>query len=113
MESWFSTFKSELGERFESYAQAKEKTFDYIEVFSGDDNTYAAPPKGSTTTLPTIVLSQTHLRSFTPIAFARARATCLPMSDTPTPGGARGTLKAGPPSPDFPEGAGADKHDDV
>jgi transposase InsO family protein len=33
MESWFSTFKSELGERFDSYAQAKEKAFDYIEVF--------------------------------------------------------------------------------
>ena len=33
MESWFSTFKFELGERFESYAEAKEKTFDYIEVF--------------------------------------------------------------------------------
>lgn len=33
MESWFSTFKFELGERFESYAQAKEQTFDYIEVF--------------------------------------------------------------------------------
>lgn len=33
MESWFSTFKSELGEWFESYAAAKEKTFDYIEVF--------------------------------------------------------------------------------
>jgi transposase InsO family protein len=33
MESWFSTFKSELGEDFESYAEAKEKSFDYIEVF--------------------------------------------------------------------------------
>ena len=33
MESWFSTFKSELGERFESYAAAKEQTFDYVEVF--------------------------------------------------------------------------------
>ena len=33
MESWFSTFKSELGERFESYAEAKEKTFDFVEVF--------------------------------------------------------------------------------
>ena len=32
-ESWFSTLKSELGERFESYASAKEKLFDYIEVF--------------------------------------------------------------------------------
>lgn len=33
MESWFSTFKSELGERFESYAVAKEQAFDYIETF--------------------------------------------------------------------------------
>lgn len=32
-ESFFSTFKSELGERFDSYADAKEKSFDYIEVF--------------------------------------------------------------------------------
>jgi putative transposase len=33
MESWFSTLKSELGERFESFAQAKDELFDYIEVF--------------------------------------------------------------------------------
>jgi putative transposase len=33
MESWFSTLKCELGERFESYAQAKEDLFDYIEAF--------------------------------------------------------------------------------
>jgi len=33
MESWFSTLKSEAGERFESYAHAKEALFDYIEVF--------------------------------------------------------------------------------
>jgi transposase InsO family protein len=33
MESWFSTYKSERGERFESYAEAKDKSFDYIEVF--------------------------------------------------------------------------------
>ena len=33
MESWFSTLKSELGERFDSYAIAKEQIFDYIEVF--------------------------------------------------------------------------------
>ncbi len=32
-ESWFSTFKFELGETFESYAQAKEQSFDYIEIF--------------------------------------------------------------------------------
>jgi transposase InsO family protein len=33
MESWFSTLKFELGERFASYAIAKEQLFDYIEVF--------------------------------------------------------------------------------
>ena len=33
IESWFSTVKSEEGERFESYAHAKEVLFDYIEVF--------------------------------------------------------------------------------
>jgi len=33
MESWFSTVKTEEGERFESYAHAKEALFDYIEVF--------------------------------------------------------------------------------
>ncbi len=39
MESRFSTFKSELGERFDTYGHAKEQLFDYIEVFitsSGD-----------------------------------------------------------------------------
>jgi putative transposase len=33
MESWFSTLKQELGEQFESFADAKAKLFDYIEVF--------------------------------------------------------------------------------
>jgi transposase InsO family protein len=33
MESWISTYKFELGEVFESYPEAKDKTFDYIEVF--------------------------------------------------------------------------------
>ena len=33
MKSWFSTVKSEEGERFASYAHAKEALFDYIEVF--------------------------------------------------------------------------------
>jgi putative transposase len=32
-ESWFSTLKAELGERFESHAAAKDELFDYIEVF--------------------------------------------------------------------------------
>lgn len=33
MESWNSTFKSELGEHFESYGAAKAQAFDYIEVW--------------------------------------------------------------------------------
>ena len=33
MESFNYTIKSELGERFEGYADAKEQLFDYIEVF--------------------------------------------------------------------------------
>jgi transposase InsO family protein len=33
MESFFSTVKSELGERFAAYRIAKEELFDYIEVF--------------------------------------------------------------------------------
>lgn len=33
MESFFSTFKAELGERFDSHLHAKTETFDYIEVF--------------------------------------------------------------------------------
>ena len=33
MESWFSTLKAELGERFDSPAEAKVELFDYIEVF--------------------------------------------------------------------------------
>jgi len=32
-EAFFSTFKSELGERFDSYADAKAQAFDYVEVF--------------------------------------------------------------------------------
>ena len=33
MESWFSTLKFELGERFDSPSRAKHQLFDYIEVF--------------------------------------------------------------------------------
>ena len=33
MESFFSTVKSELGERFESHGEAKMELFDYIEMF--------------------------------------------------------------------------------
>jgi transposase InsO family protein len=41
-ESWFSTLKSELGERFESYAQTKEQLFDYIEVFYNQRRRHSA-----------------------------------------------------------------------
>lgn len=33
MESLFATLKAELGERFETFASAKEQLFDYIEIF--------------------------------------------------------------------------------
>src|SRR5882672_3051548 len=33
MESWFSTMTFELGDRFDTHAEAKTKLFDYIEVF--------------------------------------------------------------------------------
>jgi len=33
MESWFSTLKSELGERFDDPGRAKHELFDYIEIF--------------------------------------------------------------------------------
>jgi putative transposase len=33
MGSFFSTLKSELGERFDSCAEAKMELFDYLEVF--------------------------------------------------------------------------------
>ncbi len=42
MESWNSTLKSELGERFESYAAAKEQLFDYIEVFYNQQRRHSA-----------------------------------------------------------------------
>jgi putative transposase len=33
MEAFFSTVKSEVGERYESHGNAKAELFDYIEVF--------------------------------------------------------------------------------
>jgi len=42
MESWFSTLKSELGERFETHGDAKEKLFDYIEVFYNQQRSHSA-----------------------------------------------------------------------
>jgi putative transposase len=42
MESWFSTLKSELGERFESAAAAKHELFDYIEVFYNQKRRHSA-----------------------------------------------------------------------
>jgi len=42
MESWFSTLKSELGERFDTYGHAKEQLFDYIEVFYHQQRRHSA-----------------------------------------------------------------------
>jgi putative transposase len=42
MESWNSTLKSELGERFESHAVAKDQLFDYIEVFYNQQRRHSA-----------------------------------------------------------------------
>ena len=42
MESWFSTLKAELGERFETHAAAKEQLFDYIEVFYNQQRRHSA-----------------------------------------------------------------------
>jgi transposase InsO family protein len=41
-ESWFSTLKSELGERFETCGAAREKLFDYIEVFYNRQRRHSA-----------------------------------------------------------------------
>ena len=42
MESWFSTLKFELGDRYETPAEAKEKLFDYIEVFYNQQRRYSS-----------------------------------------------------------------------
>jgi putative transposase len=42
MESWNSTLKSELGERFETHAAAKDQLFDYIEVFYNQQRRHSA-----------------------------------------------------------------------
>ena len=41
-ESFFSTLKSELGERFESRGVAKDELFDYIEVFYNQQRRHSA-----------------------------------------------------------------------
>jgi putative transposase len=42
MESWNSTFKSELGERFENPEDADVKVFDYIEVFYNQERMHSS-----------------------------------------------------------------------
>jgi transposase InsO family protein len=42
MESWNSTLKSELGERFESNGVAEDQLFDYIEVFYNQQRRHSA-----------------------------------------------------------------------
>jgi putative transposase len=57
MESFFSTVKSELADRFESFGVAKMELFDYVEVF------YNQRRRHST------------LGQVSPAAFEKARAT--------------------------------------
>jgi len=40
-ESWFSTLKAELGERFASHADAEVRLFDYIEVFYNQQRSHS------------------------------------------------------------------------
>jgi len=42
MESWFSTAKFEVGERFATHSEAKDKLFDYIEVFYNQQRRHSA-----------------------------------------------------------------------
>ncbi len=42
MESWNSTLKSELGERFETHAEATDRLFDFIEVFYNQQRRHSA-----------------------------------------------------------------------
>ena len=42
MESWFSTYKFEFGEHFESDAIAKDQTFDYVEAFYNSTRRHSA-----------------------------------------------------------------------
>ena len=42
MESWFSTLKTELGERFASHGHAQAALFDFIEVFYNQQRRHSA-----------------------------------------------------------------------
>ena len=42
MESWFNTLKVELGDRYESHADALRKLFDYIEAFYNQQRTHSS-----------------------------------------------------------------------
>jgi putative transposase len=42
MESWNSTLKTELGERFETHGEAQDQLFDYIEVFYNQRRRHSA-----------------------------------------------------------------------
>ena len=41
MESWFSTLKAELGEKYESPKTAKHELFEYIEMFYNQQRTHS------------------------------------------------------------------------
>ena len=60
MESWFSTLKSELGERFETAGHAKEQLFDYIEVFYNQQRMHSAIGYASPAEFERCALSHPH-----------------------------------------------------
>ena len=57
MESFFSTVKNELADRFESYGAAKKELFDYLEVFYNQRRSHST------------------LRQISPAAFERGTAS--------------------------------------
>ncbi len=73
MESWFSTLKSELGERFESYATAKEQLFDYIEVFYNQQRRHSALGYQSPANY-----ERTHRRALVPVPTSVFQAGSVP-----------------------------------
>ncbi len=87
MESFFSTVKSELGDRFESHGEAKRQLFDYIEVF------YNQRRRHST------------LGQISPAAYERQAPSCESLARAPrevmsrdamVPGASGGIVQPGP-----------------
>lgn len=85
MESFFSSVKSELGERFEAYGIAKEELFDYIEVFYNQQRRHST-------------LGQISLAAFEPQAAARQERSqpVHRIGSRPMPVAYKGAKASGP-----------------